>query len=190
LALWRELGDRGRIARALNTLGDVARCQGDDSLAMVRYDESLRMFEELRDTAGVGSVVHNLAYMALRQGDAPQAATRFAESLRLFQELGNRWSIADCLVGLAGASIGPVDQGGEGAARWTRAARLLGAAEALHGAGTRRNFVGEPANWLEWDRIVAAVQTQLDASTFEAAWAEGQAMPLEQAIAYALGRCS
>jgi hypothetical protein len=34
---------------------------------------------------------------------------------------------------------------------------------------------------------VAAVRTQLDERTFTAAWAAGQALTLEQAIAYALG---
>ena len=70
-------------------------------------------------------------------------------------------------------SIGAANQAGERSTQLQRAARLLGAAEALHGAGVPRDLVAEPANWLEWDRIVAAVRTQLDASTFEAAWAEG-----------------
>jgi hypothetical protein len=33
---------------------------------------------------------------------------------------------------------------------------------------------------------VAAARTQIDAPTFAAAWTEGRALPLEQAIAYAL----
>jgi hypothetical protein len=36
------------------------------------------------------------------------------------------------------------------------------------------------------DHDVAAVRAQLDDATFAAAWAEGQAMSLEQAVAYAL----
>ena len=39
----------------------------------------------------------------------------------------------------------------------------------------------------EYDRTVAAIQTQLDEAAFAAAWAEGRALTLEQAIAYALG---
>jgi hypothetical protein len=35
---------------------------------------------------------------------------------------------------------------------------------------------------------VAAVRAQLDAETFAAAWTVGQALPLEQAIAEALGK--
>jgi DNA-binding NarL/FixJ family response regulator len=37
-----------------------------------------------------------------------------------------------------------------------------------------------------YDRTHAAARSQLDDATFTAAWTEGQAMPLEQAVAYAL----
>jgi hypothetical protein len=39
----------------------------------------------------------------------------------------------------------------------------------------------------DYDRDFAAVRAQLDEATFAAAWAAGQAMPLKQAIAEALG---
>jgi hypothetical protein len=38
-----------------------------------------------------------------------------------------------------------------------------------------------------YDAAVQATRAQLDATTFDALWAEGQAMTLEQAIACALG---
>jgi len=44
----------------------------------------------------------------------------------------------------------------------------------------------EPIHRVEYDRTVAAIQTQLNEAAFAAAWAEGRAMTLEQAIAYAL----
>jgi hypothetical protein len=64
-----------------------------------------------------------------------------------------------------------------------RAARLFGAAEALHEA------IGKPLPPFlraDYDRDVAAVHAQLDDATFDAAWAAGQALSLEQAIAEAL----
>jgi predicted neutral ceramidase superfamily lipid hydrolase len=64
-----------------------------------------------------------------------------------------------------------------------RAAWLFGAAEAL------RETSGAsipPVDRADYDRILAAVRAQLDEQTFAAAWAEGRAMTLEQAIAYAL----
>lgn len=44
----------------------------------------------------------------------------------------------------------------------------------------------EYTDQLVHDRNVAAVRAQLDEATFAAAWAEGRAMILEQAIDYAL----
>jgi hypothetical protein len=64
-----------------------------------------------------------------------------------------------------------------------RAARLLGAVDAL------REMIGyrlAAAERTDYDRDVAAIRAQLDAATFAAAWAAGQALTLEQAIAEAL----
>jgi hypothetical protein len=44
----------------------------------------------------------------------------------------------------------------------------------------------EPVNSPFITEYLAYVRAQLDKATFEAAWAEGQAMTLEQAVAYAL----
>jgi len=60
------------------------------------------------------------------------------------------------------------------------AARLYGAAEAL------RERVGTPIPPVEhatYERLVAAVRTQLDEVVFASTWAEGQTMTPEQALA-------
>jgi hypothetical protein len=51
----------------------------------------------------------------------------------------------------------------------------------------RREFVAEHAHY---DRIVASVGAQLDEATFTAAWSEGQAMSMEETIAYAFDSLS
>ena len=64
-----------------------------------------------------------------------------------------------------------------------RAARLFGAAEAL------REAIGAPlppSGRDDHEREVAAARAHLDEHAFVQALAEGQAMSLEQAIAYAL----
>jgi hypothetical protein len=68
--------------------------------------------------------------------------------------------------------------GAEGDAE--RAARLFGAAEAL------REALGAPLPPVErahYDRSVAATRAALGEEAFAAAWAEGRALSLEQAIA-------
>jgi hypothetical protein len=65
-----------------------------------------------------------------------------------------------------------------------RAARLLGAAEALRTViGVQRPPAARPA----YTRDVASARALLDDATFAAAWAAGRALTLEQAIAEALG---
>ena len=44
-----------------------------------------------------------------------------------------------------------------------------------------------PIERAEYHQIIAALHAQLDDGTFAAAWAEGRAMSLDQAIEYALG---
>jgi hypothetical protein len=62
-----------------------------------------------------------------------------------------------------------------------RAARLFGASQTLR--GTSSAPIGAV---VEYARDVANVRAQLDAATFAAAWAEGEALTVEQAIAEAL----
>ena len=113
--------------------------------------------------------------MALARGEYERAGGLYRESLALQREVGEKRDIAECLEGLAGVA------GEQGRAE--RATRLLGAAEAL------REEVGAPlppADRARYERSVAAVRAGLDEETFESAWAQGRAMPLEQAVAYAL----
>ena len=64
-----------------------------------------------------------------------------------------------------------------------RAARLLGAATGQFEAIGAAMW---PADRLEYERTVAAARAALSEEVFAAAWAEGRAMTLDQAIAYAL----
>ena len=65
--------------------------------------------------------------------------------------------------------------------------RLHGASEA---ALERTGAFHQPADKLEVDRNIATVRAQLDKATLAAAWADGRAMTLEQAVAYALDETS
>jgi hypothetical protein len=100
-----------------------------------------------------------------------------AQGLALSQTLHDQASIAWCLAGLGSvAALGEEPE---------RAARLWGAAERLREAiGCRP----APAARLTYERAQAATRAQVGEAAFAAAWAEGQAMTLEQAHAEALSR--
>ena len=66
-----------------------------------------------------------------------------------------------------------------------RAARLLGAAEAMI-EGTGISAVGVFRVQSEYENAVAWLHAQIDEAAFRACWAEGRAMGLDQAVAYSL----
>ena len=156
-------------------LGRVARAAGDDMQASRLMAESLALYRTVGDQKYVGGLLLDLGRTAHSHGDDTWAALLYRESLLLWEELGSTVEICDCLEGLAGSALV--------AGQPQRAVRLLGAAAALREACHSSPL---PDYRLEIDRNVTLLRTQLAPAVFDAAWAEGRAMTLEQAIAYAL----
>jgi predicted ATPase/class 3 adenylate cyclase/DNA-binding XRE family transcriptional regulator len=177
VALLREAGDRANLAGALALLGVIARSEHDLVRAGALYEESLALSRELGNKAGISVALLDLGDVAQDQGDYHRAVTLYQQSLAFMQHLEMKERIAWCLVGLARVA-GAV-------ARPERAARLLSAAETLLDAIGLSVSVW-PEVRADYDRTLTAVRAQLDTATFAAAWAEGRAMTMEQAIAEAL----
>ena len=175
LALYQELGDNQGIAMAFINLGELARSCGDDKQAACYYEASLALYREMDDNWHIAIVLHNLGHVMHHQGDYQHAVTLFQESLRLYQAVADRFGVALCLAGLGGVA------GTDG--RRERAVRRLGAAEGLFIA---RGKVMDASDRIEYDRNVATLRAQIEQATFESIWAEGQSLPLEQIVAYAL----
>ena len=196
LANGRTMGNRWFVAQALNNLGEVARCEGDYARAASFYDESLQLFRELENSGDIARSLHNLAYVAHHMGEDARAAGLFHESLERFQERGNKRGMAECLAGLAAVALGFAGAGGQGTEPQAetahlgpavqRSALLLAAAQAEFDALGMEMW---PADQVEYDGNLATLRTLGSASNsenFEQAWAEGHAMSLETAVAYAL----
>jgi tetratricopeptide (TPR) repeat protein len=175
LSIYQTLVDPWGIAQTVNYLGDIARCEGDYKQAAAHYQESLTLFQAQGIQVEIAAVLHNLGYVALAQGDPQRARACFAESLALHREQSNRPGILEGLAGFGGLVAA------QGQSR--RAAVLFGAVTALRAA---LNTPMWPAERVEYERHITAVRAQLDEATFAAAWAEGRAMTLEQALAEAL----
>jgi tetratricopeptide (TPR) repeat protein len=175
LALFREAGHKPGIMEALHYLGELGRQDGDYDLAQEAYEEYLALSREAGYRLGEAIALANLGTVAMYRGVPEQARALYAESLVLTRELGDKKYSAMHLAAIAG----PVAAQGHPEA----AARLLGASEALMEALD----IDMPASdWSTLDRSVEAVREQLDEATFDAAWAEGRAMSLEQAVSYTL----
>lgn len=174
-SLFEVLGDRQGIATALDNLGVVAFRQGEYGRAAALHEESLALARELGDRhASIVSLI-NLAAVADRQGDHGRSTALLQEGLLLGREIGAGDEVADILERLAWVAIA------EGHA--SRAVRLGGAAEARWEALSVPPAREDRA---EHGRAVQAMRAALGAEAFAAAWSEGRALSLEQAIALAL----
>jgi len=174
LALSRERGDPSSIASVLTNLGMITLARGDVEQAKELCEESLARRKTLVDKGGCAHTLTILGRIALIQGDAERATACYQESLTLRLETGEKEGIATALEGLAAVT------GMQG--QPVRAVRLSGAASSL------RTLLGAPLTPIDrssYEQTVAAVRALLDEPTFTAAWTEGQAMPLEEAIAEA-----
>jgi tetratricopeptide (TPR) repeat protein len=171
-----EYADPDLIGWTLNALGHAAQLRGAYDRAAQLHQESLECFQAFGDQHhGVPWAYHGLGQTALGLGRPDEAARYLAQGLALSQALSDQASIAWCLVGLGNVAV--LDEESE------RAARLWGAAEQL------RQVIGcrpPPAARATYERAMAVAQAQLGEDAFAAAWAAGQALTPEQAIAEAL----
>jgi len=123
LALRRMRDDRGGIAESLVNIGSLCTAQGDWHRAEALFEEALALEREFGDDRMVAIGLNNLGELWLRQGDTARAEPLFTEALALGRDLGEVEIIFSCLDGLARHAY---SQG-----RWSRAARLHGAAQTV-----------------------------------------------------------
>jgi predicted ATPase/DNA-binding SARP family transcriptional activator len=174
LTLERQLGNPAGIAASLGSLGMLADSEGDRDSAWSYLQECLALYRELGDQPGMSHALTNLGNVACRRGDFAAAEPLYVESLVIGRRLGNLPKIAHGLEGLAAVA------GGRGQA--LRAARVLGAAQAL------REATGcplPPAGQREHEAQSAALREVTGGTEFDAAFAVGRAMTWEQAFQYA-----
>lgn len=174
LVLLRELGDIRTIARVSHNLGHTMLVQGNLEKAESWIEESLALYRELGDKSGIADVLILLADVTGLQNKLEQALNLYQESLMLLNEVGDNLYIAACLEGMA-ETLGNLGKA-------ELAAQLYGSAGAL------REVLGaplHPADRPKYEQSVAKISAQLEKPAFEAAWAAGRAMSLQQAITIA-----
>ena len=175
VVLVRPQRDKRSLALNLYYLGRITRHGGDYQQALALFEESLALYEELGNKPGIARLLCMLGKMACDKGDYGQAGAQLKESLALKQE--SRRGIASVLAGFATLTVARQQA--------KLAAQLLGAVEVL------REAIGSPPlspdERTDYEQALVAARTALGEEAFATAWAQGRAMPLEQAIAYALG---
>jgi predicted ATPase/DNA-binding SARP family transcriptional activator len=175
LAQARAVGDPGEIARALGNLGEAHYHLGELESAAALHIEALALARQLGRANLEAFQLGDLGNVARRQGDLQRATALHRQALELKRALGARRQIAITLEDLAAVAAA------EGNAM--RAARLLGAAAAI------REEIGTPQAIPErnaTEQAVAEVRAALSEQAWAAAFIGGQALSVDQAIAYAL----
>ncbi len=174
VAIWRTVDNKQGLATALYFLGSSLAAQGDEARARALQEESAALYRESGSTWNIAAPLGYLGYQALRQGNYEEARSFFSESLTLARGW-HKWGVAWRLEGFAG--LAAMEEEPE------RAARLYGAAQALlDSIGARLDSIDR----LGYEQYVATAREHLGEAAFAKAWAEGRAMTMEQAIAYAL----
>jgi tetratricopeptide (TPR) repeat protein len=182
LARFRVAGHRVNIAALLCMRGKVALAQDDLAHAATLIDEARRLYESLADRRGIAQALHLLGRIAQREGDLQRASALLNDSL-VYREATARDDVPESLEALASLAGVVAHNKGSAQGQARRAARLWGAAEGA------REVLGMPLRPIDrevYNSDIATMRAQIDDATFAAAWAEGRAMTLEQAIAYAL----
>jgi predicted ATPase/class 3 adenylate cyclase len=171
MALYERLGDRAGIANTHWALGNLAYGQVDYQRAVDWTTQSLAEARELGDDFLTGWSLFMRGGALARLGRWDEAVEPWREGLSLFLESGDLTGILFNLDGLADAAIASGDP--------ERGLRLRAVTQALR--------VETGAELLESDRETRGTPDhELTEEEATMAKAEGEAMTLEQAVAYAL----
>lgn len=169
----RAIGNLEIQGLATGHLGNVAVLRGHQSRAREWFLESLTLLRQVGGLRGVAWILRNLAILSRSQGDDRQARALLAESLTLAWEIGHGLGIVGALTNLGILA--------QRAGHYRRAVTLFAAA--------RQDFLPVLAPRIEGNEHEdgpSACRALLGDEAFERAWAAGQKMTLEQAVAYAL----
>lgn len=212
IALYQLRQDRWGVTRSQAYQANVYWFEGQIEQAKILFQETLARYQELGDTWGITFATYGLGFVALSQGEYQMAQRLFAAAhqtllnmgdkrglirthggqgrlflllneptkarenwlavLAIARELGERWGIALSLDGVAGVAAAS----GHG----ELAAQLFGAAHALR----QRLQVPVPAAFQGWyEQDLAHGRQSVKDDAFAAAWAAGERLTLDEAIA-------
>jgi len=210
----RQVGDKVGEGMSLRDLGHLARVEGDYERATVFYAESLAILRAVGHRWNILWTLLGIGYLARQQFDPGRARAAFQECRSIGYEDRDRYAIAVALhaLGELERSAGNFDEAvvylKELVAELMKIGRIDSVQYLLYPYGTlllQRGsyargvrlaaavalFKPDPVNNLpdevaDHDAAIQTARAALGDVAFATTWAEGQAMTLPQAVAYAL----
>jgi predicted ATPase/DNA-binding SARP family transcriptional activator len=169
----RLSGDAYVQAFVLSTaLGFVHAFRGEPERADGYCAEAQRLAHEHHYPFGVLVASFSRAMTALMSGDLKSAARHVLPAVLAMRAVDNPWFVPRLLFVSAAVAADSGDL--------TRAARLLGASEAMQIAARGGRLLGVEQPY--FDRVAASVRAALAAEAFAAAWQAGGGLGLERAL--------
>jgi predicted ATPase/class 3 adenylate cyclase len=175
LAIARELRYQELESECECKVGEVAMLEYDLAQARDCFSRALKLCQVAEDKRGEATAVAWLGRVDAAAGDFESARRRLTEAQRSFRAFDMNAEALDCLEDLAQL----LQFGGECAAavRLSAAAACAREALALPRSAHRSG---------QWQANLEGARAALDASGFDAAWAEGHAWTLDHAVDCAL----
>jgi predicted ATPase/DNA-binding CsgD family transcriptional regulator/DNA-binding XRE family transcriptional regulator len=160
--------------RVLSLLGEIAEIENDWDAASSFYEQTLEMARALQDQFR-SVILRHLGQLALNRGDLSAARARLNESLVVAHQARVGWGVAPTLAHMAGLAMAENQP--------VRAIRLAGAAAGLREKHRARLL---PIDSARLETVIEPARCALGEKGAANAWADGHAMTIDQAVAYAL----
>jgi hypothetical protein len=157
----------------MQNLATLAHIQGDYSRARSFIEESLTIEREIGDKQSIAESLSKLANLDKDEGRFAEAQARYVECFEISRELGFKVGCATAIAGLSAVAFAQ--------RQFARGARLQAAAVPLR---LEANWMPDPKFFESYDNQIRQGRAALGEEAFAAAWAEGEAMNQDEAIAY------
>jgi tetratricopeptide (TPR) repeat protein len=176
LGLYRELGDVRGQANVQWGLGNRMYFSNLGDAGVDHFGQALAGFRQVGDVTMEAWALHMLGGALLRARKTEESRPHLREALRHFNRAGDAAGIAMVIDDLSSQALAEDDA--------ARAAKLWGAARKLT-AATGANLVAFIDGWIE-QQVRPNVKATLAPADLERWAAEGAAMSLDEAVAFAL----
>ncbi|HET6770221.1 MAG TPA: tetratricopeptide repeat protein [Actinomycetota bacterium] len=172
-AVSEEVGDRLGQAQTETLIGWTLSRQGDLEGGLERYERGITLLRQVGDRFALADSLGAIALLYTRAGRHEAARSVSLEALELFEEAGNKSGVSYVFEAL-GELEGRLG-------RFDRAIRLAGAGDAI------REVIGggAPPELQQVEDPRRMARERMSDEEIDGAWAEGRAMSIEEALAYA-----
>ena len=171
----RRSADARLLSAALANLANVYEDLGNYQASRETNEEALALDRQLGDVSAAAHTEQNLAHILLFLDEFDEARRPLSTALPVLHEHGMHEVVGWAFFGFALIALrdGEIE----------RPTRLCAARQALH---ERIGYVPRPALRESVEHLIEPITSRRGEPAIDKAWAEGEAMTVDEAVAYAL----